>query len=728
MKGRKGDPDAPFRPFPLSPFRPARNIPTDWNHLMKPELPLLALVLVLLATSLKAMDFPKHPFVMLDQKELATVRAEVSKQGWKHDIYHKIASRDAVTIGKALRPNADFWLQEKITIPPYGGHSHNFFCDDGAPLVASPEHTYHPGPFRCPSCGREYTAEKYIASQALKVHHLLSQAALDLALVSAIEQKPEYSAKASEILLKYSDAYPGPHTTHVSGGMMLQSLDEAVWVIRLAKAYDLIYNDLTADQRVRIEKFLHTVADGLIKCSGAGNWSSWHSSATGVIGYATDDEKLAAWAIDFIKSQMARELPDDCIWPESIHTYHYYVLQAFTHLAEAARHTGVDLYSWEPKPGKSMLKMLTVPLDHLYPDMRIPAINDGWFNSYPPSELYEIAYRQTGDPRFAWVLSRGYPKNLALMEAKQDKRSVRASRYALFFGEELPDDIAKPSLHSVDFPVLGICALRSPDDTAVLTFHHGPFVGHGHPDKMAITLFADGKLWAADYGTQGYGSPSLRWFRSGYAHNMIIVDGKPPAATKERNADIWLGDPDMEGARSTTQEAYPGVTWTRTVIRVGDYFVVRDQLDSKESHAYDFYLHSEGRLTMNGLQGGGKKAEPATPWIKDLRAWGAAGTLSGHWTLGISALDIRMLGSGPITPMVGKCPSETAARTIPLLIARQSGASAEFITVLYPRHTDADLTINRNGDKLVITHGTSEDVLLFSRIEGRPSVARRTAQ
>lgn len=695
---------------------------------MRFELPFLALLSVLLATSVHAVEFPKHPFVLLDGNEISAVRAEISKPGWKHDVYYGPAGVDVVSLGKGLKSNADFWLREKIEIPPYGGRGHNFFCDDGTHLVASPAYRYYPGPYRCPTCGKTYDAPRYQAAHALEVHHLISQAALDMALVFAIENKPEYAAKSAEILLKYADVYPGPHTSNVAGGIMEQSLDESVWVIRLAKAYDLIRNDLTADQRVRIEKFLHTVADGLLKTNPGGNWSSWHLSAVGVVGYAIDDEALVNWSLDHFKNQIQVDLGDDGIWPESLHCYHYYVLQAFTHLAEAARHAGVDLYRYEGKPGKSMLKMLTAPLPLAYPDLRLPAINDGWFDSYPPGEIYETAYRQTGDPLFAWVLAAHCPKGADPRHVGTPATdSMRNSRYALLFGSDLPANLPKPELHSATTTTLGICALRSVDDSAMMTFHYGPFTGHGHIDKMAITLWAHGKLWAADYGTQGYGSASVRWFQSACSHNMIIVDGKEPARTRERAADLWLGDPLVEGARSTTQEAYPGVTWTRTVIRVGDYFVVRDQLESKDSHTYDFYLHSEGRLTMDGLQGGGEKADPATSWIKDLKAWGASDSLSGHWTLGSSTLDIRMLGSGPITPLVGKCPAETATRTIPLLIARQSGTSAEFITVLYPHYADAGLSINRDGDKLVIMHGGDEDTLTLPKAGEKPTVIRSTS-
>lgn len=694
---------------------------------MKSQLPLLVLSIVLIASSLRAMDFPKHPFVLIDQTELSALRDDLAKPGWKRDVYLGPAGVDVVSLGKGLKTNADFWLHQKIEIPPYGGRGHNFFCDDGTYLSASPAYRYYPGPYKCPKCGKTYDAPRYQAAHALQVHHLLSQAALDMALVGAIEQKPEYTAKSAEILLKYADVYPGPHTSNVAGGLMEQSLDECVWVIRLSKAYDLVANDLTADQRAKIEKFLHTVAEGLAKTNVGGNWASWHLSAVGVIGYAIGDEELVNYALEHFKGQMQNNLGDDGVWPESLHCYHYYVLQAFTNLAEAARHAGVDLYRCEAKPGKSMLRMLTEPLPLAYPDLRLPAINDGWFESYPPAEVYETAYRQTGDPLFAWVLAAPCPKGAdPWLTGTKETNSVRNTRNALLIGRDLPSDTPTPGFRSANTSTLGISALRSADNTAMMTFHYGPFVGHGHIDKMGITLWAHGKLWAADYGTQGYGSASVAWFHSACSHNMIIVDGKEPARTKERAADLWLGDPDMDGARSTTQEAYPGVTWTRTVIRVGDYFVVRDQLESPDSHTYDFYLHADGRLLLDGLKDKPLATEPMTPWIKDLKAWPAQTSLSGRWEWSSQALDIRMIGSGPITPMIGQCPAETALRTIPLLIARQTGRSAEFITVLYPHYADADIRADYSDGKLVVTHGTTEDTLVFPEVGGRPSITSRS--
>src|SRR6266576_1752476 len=38
--------------------------------------------------------------------------------------------------------------------------------------------------------------------------------------------------------------------------------------------------------------------------------------------------------------------------------------------------------------------------------------------------------------------------------------------------------------------------------------------GHGHPDRLQLTLFADGVYWLPDPGTGSYVTPDLFWYRS----------------------------------------------------------------------------------------------------------------------------------------------------------------------------------------------------------------------
>jgi len=186
-----------------------------------------------------------------------------------------------------------------------------------------------------------------------------------------------------------------------------------------------------------------------------------------------------------------------------------------------------------------------------------------------------------------------------------------------------------PPAASVNFPVLGICLLRSTNG-AVMSFDYGPLLGHGQPDKMGVTLFARHKLWMADYGTPGYGSAILPWYKSTFAHNTVAVDGRNQHSTRENHATLWLGGPDLEAAQSRTIEAYPGVTHTRTVVRIDDYFVVLDHLECETNHTYDFCLHSEGKLVLDGPRPAAPPLPAPVPWIEELTAGIPAREISGR--------------------------------------------------------------------------------------------------
>jgi hypothetical protein len=676
--------------------------------------------------SLAATAFPNRPFVLLNENELATLRSDLAKPGWKADMYRADRGASATGSGLGTRANADLWLKRPIEIPARGGHFHHFFCVEGDQLEVPKDQRFVPGPYRCPKCGKQYSGQKYEAALRRSAHIWLSQAALDLALVAALEHKPACAAQAAEILSKYAAGYPGPHTDAVTGGMIYQSLCEAMWVIPLAQAYDLIHDELSPGQRAKIETFLRTVAEGLQRCGTHGNWGSWHLSAVGVVGYAIEDQELVAWATDRFKQQIRDQLGDDGLWPESVHTYHYFPLRAFMDFAEAAWHAGTDLYHWEAKPGKSLLTMFTAPLQYAYPDLRLAAINDGWFQAFVPANGYELAYHRTQDPRFAWVLANGYKRGAppAGLANSDPRDSLRNGSYAFLFGGDIPTSVIPPPAASVNFPVLGICMLRSTNG-AMLSFDYGPFLGHGQLDKMGITLFANRKLWLADYGTPGYGSSILPWYQSTFAHNTIVVDGKSQNRTKENNVRLWLGGADLEAAQSETSEAYPGVAHRRTVVRIGDYFVVADSLTSEAEHNFDLCLHSEGNLSLDGRKLQTQPIAVPVPWIEKLSARIPATELLGHWEEGGSGIGFWLGGTSPVTPMIGQCPAETGSRKIQMLLGRQKGRVVEFVTLLYPYKRKLDLAVARRGNEITIHHGGASDVLTLPSDGTRPAIVSR---
>src|ERR1035441_26557 len=153
----------------------------------------------LASDNLGATSFPKRPFVLLNEDELATLHSDLAKPGWKADLYRADRGFAVMSSGRGVRSNADLWMERPIEIPARGGHFHLFFCVDGDRLEVPKGQRFVPGPYRCPKCGKEYSGEKYEGALRRVAHGWLSQAALDLALVAAIEHRPEYAAKAGEI-------------------------------------------------------------------------------------------------------------------------------------------------------------------------------------------------------------------------------------------------------------------------------------------------------------------------------------------------------------------------------------------------------------------------------------------------------------------------------------------------------------------------------------------------
>jgi len=642
-----------------------------------------------------------RPSVFLNQEELARLRTELKTVEWKREIYEKDLGTPRF-IGSGIKPNADRWLKQDIVIPARSGHYHNFFCDDGTELRVPDDCKPHPEGYTCPACGKVYKGEKYDAAVRWLIHNRLAVAAFDLGLTYAIENDKRYAQKAAEILRKYADAYPGPHTGHTQGGIMYQSLCESVWSIPLAGAYDFIHDSsaLSDADKANIEgKLFKPMAKGLVKMGIGGNWGSWHLSAVGVIGYAIRDQELIDYAIKSFKSQIADQLGEDGLWPESVHTYHFYPLGAFLYLAEAAIHNGTDLYHWEAKPptdrgrlGKSLKSMFTAPMAYAYPDFRLPAINDGWFNSFMPLSQYELAYARYGDPELAWVVKEGYAT----------RKLHRDGLWAFLQGKTL-DGYTRPELRSVNFPVLGIAILRSPGGN-MMTFDYGPFLGHGQPDKMGVTLFANGSLMAADYGTPGYGSASMRWYAHTPAHNTVVVDGKDQARTNERLLTHFAAGKELEVAEAETEQAYPGILHKRTVIRVGESFIVIDRLKSEEPHTYDWFFHSEGKLNLNADGGwtlskqlGYQYVEQGYQYATDL-AWSA------RWTLDGKGLDLFMLDAHPSLITAAECPAETTARKVPLLIVRKEGKDEFFVAVLAPFQGDSKVECSESDGLIRLEH------------------------
>ena len=665
-----------------------------------------------------------RPFVLINERELTVLRRSLTKDGWKRSLYLQPTGKEhRKYVGAGLLSVANRWAGADINIPERGGHYHHFFCDCGTRL-SIPEELEPVEEYNCPACGKKYSGERYDGGVRHMQHSRLAGAVLSLALVYSIEKDKAYADKAVDILLKYVQAYPEPHTDYTTGGILYQSLCEAVWVIPLAQAYDLIYysRSLGQQQKDLIEnRLFRPVADGLKNMGIEGSWGSWHLSAVGAVGMAIKDTALVRYALDSFQSQITDQVGDDGLWADSVHGHHFQSVSALVHLAEGCRRMGIDVYDWEASPGRSLKALFTAPLQYMYSSFRLPAVNDGWHDTFLPLDLYEIAQRRWDDPIFAWTLKEGYKYGAAPLNRDHREHPRRFSRglfYALLFGRDLPGRSPSPVFASRKFAGSGICTLRNANLMA--TFDYGPF--HGHLDKLSFTLYANDSLLVPDYGTPGYGSAILDYYRGTASHNTVVVDGRNQRPAEGYGLEHFHAGDLVQCADGVATDCYPGVTHARRILMLENALIIRDVLTSEQPHDYDWLIRCEGEPEIVGECEQSDLDCACYPLMKIAQSRRVSGCCRVNWKCEKGGLAFAMCtGSGTADVALGKCPAETAARTASFLVCRQHGRDVRFLAVLVPSLRAQDVELARDGCVMKILGPSTADHIYLRGIGEDPA-------
>lgn len=658
-----------------------------------------------------------RPFVLINERELSVLRRGLTKDGWKRSLYFQgIDDPYPAHVGMGLLSIANQWLEKDIKIPECGGEYHHFFCDCGIRLVI-PDDLEIKDEYICPKCSKKYSGEQADGAVKYLQHIQLSAAALSLALVYAIEKDKLYADKAADILLKYAEAYPGPRTGRVKGGMLQDSKCEAIWAIPLAQAYDLIYysRSLGDKEREYVERrLLKPIAEGLQGVGIEGTPGSWHLSAVGVLGLATKNAEFVQYALDSFGQQIGQQLGDDGLWPESVHSYHFHVLMAFTHFAEACYRAGIDIYNWEVRPGKSLKSMFAAPLQYAYPSFRLPAINDGRYDSFLPLDLYEIAHRRWDDPTFAWILKKGYKFSEMLINEDQRKFArlfTRSGFYAFLFGRDLPGRSSSPVFRSQGFPDSGICVLRNEDDLMV-TFDHGSCLKHGHLDKLSFTLYANDNVLVPDYGTSGYGKNIPQWYVNTAAHNTIMVDGKSQKPAVEDGLIANYCGSYLQYAEAVAADCYPGVTHTRGILLLGSACIIRDTLSSDEEHDYDWLMRCVGEPQVVGEYPASDTDFSSLEPAKINETYLSNDVFRLDWKCESSDLPFVMWNySGKCNIALGTCLADTAYKNTSFLACRQRAKNARYLSLYAPTESGNSVDISREGCVIKIKENDRVDYI-----------------
>jgi hypothetical protein len=217
-------------------------------------------------------------------------------------------------------------------------------------------------------------------------------------------------------------------------------------------------------------------------------------------------------------------------------------------------------------------------------------------------ELWEVGLARLGDERsdlWSWLRElydgpapRAETFDSYLHEAGEPAPAARSradlSWWALLdMAPALPDSPAPWKPESVLLESQGLPIFR--DGGRYASLECGRLGGgHGHPDRLHLTFFADDTLWLADPGTGSYVAGDLAWYRSTLAHNTPRLDGRsqPPG-------DAQCEAFDVQGNWGWARGRYGEMM--RNLV-VGDYLLDVVELSAADDRTIELPWHIAGRI------------------------------------------------------------------------------------------------------------------------------------
>ncbi len=488
-------------------------------------------------------------------------------------------------------------------------------ADDGTPLTFDP---WSPTEHRCPRCGKTWRGDRYDRYWVRFQHLWLAERAVDLATIAGLgEQDDRASAnRAVEILTAYAARYwRYPNRDNVLGPSRLffSTYLESIWTCNyLAAAMMLRAAGLLDDATA---KSVHQVAEEAATLigdydEGFSNRQTWNNAALTAVAVWFEDEELAQRAIEGetgLIAHMARGYGRDGMWFEG-ENYHLFALRGLLTGATWARLAGLDFWS-DQRLGTRIAGALRAPMLTALPDFTFPARKDARFGvslAQPAFlELWEIGLGNCvrsapdavhRDELASWLyaLYEQAPPEPELLESYLHdcgaRRTADSSRSSLSWWsllEMLPElPPAQPwQPQSVLLESQGLAVLRRGDRYVSLETGSSSG-GHGHPDQLHLTLFADGVHWLPDPGTGGYVTRDLFWYRSPLAHNVPRIDGE--SLTDETRCETFAEQDDWGWVRGRSGDL------SRTVVTGPSYVVDVVELPAREEHVVELAWHFDG--------------------------------------------------------------------------------------------------------------------------------------
>ncbi len=420
---------------------------------------------------------------------------------------------------------------------------------DGTPLRFDP---HSPDAHECPACRTVYRGIRHDRHWARGQHLWLAERAAHLATVGVTAENDDALQAARDLVLAYPEVYfELPNQDNVLGPshLFFSTYLESIWLQHyLTAAFLLREADALGERDLDRISALVEESSTLIGefNEGMSNRQTWHAAALTAIAVWFEDEDLARLAIEG-RTGLLGHLTDgfghDGLWFEG-ENYHLFAMQGLLRGLAWARLAGVD-YTADPALATLLGQALLAPARTALPDGTFPARKDARYGV----SLAHPAYLECWEAGRAWLpearealdswlahlyrlpapAAQGY--DAWLHEAGEEPPESRSrsdlSYWALLtMDPEGPATDAAWNPRGTYFADQGLAVLRH-DDRYISLECTSSGEGHGHADRLHLTLHSGGVHWLPDPGTGSYVSPTLPWYRSALAHNVPLLDGTP---------------------------------------------------------------------------------------------------------------------------------------------------------------------------------------------------------
>ncbi len=500
--------------------------------------------------------------------------------------------------------------------------------DDRAELGFDP---WSPQAQRCTRCGRVWATDQSHRWWVYWYQLWLAERCWECALLGALDGDARLETRATEVLAVLAARYlQYPNADNVLGPSrpFFSTYLESVWVLHLAAAASLLAErgrlpaDLERDLAARLFRpSAELIADFDEHHS---NRQVWHAAALYALGGVLGDDAMRRAAVDGpsgIVTTLGSGLLDDGLWYEG-ENYHWFALRGLAWGAEMLRTAGeIDLWTAGDATARKFREAFWAPVLTALPDFTFPARRDSKFGislrQRRMAELWELAQARAPAPRLASLLAHVYDATVPevdggagwITEVERAEPSSGVRRPGLgwkglaWMSPELPAaDPAAWLPGTVHLEATGLAVFRRDGGRLYASLDYGESGGgHGHPDRLNVTLHAAGIPWLVDFGTGSYVSRSLEWYRSTLAHNAPLVDGLSQAEARGLCVGFEdAGDYGWVCAQLADGTAYDGAGLQRTLVVTPRYVLDVVQMASGVGErSLVLPWHGWGRATVH---------------------------------------------------------------------------------------------------------------------------------